>query len=150
MAHERELRMLLDDAAPVGRVAARSGTVHHHAGDRELAVKAFATRFEIDRGGKAIGLLVERRAGAVAVDERIKRPAGPVERGSLIGDRRRDGLHRLSLGYSSNRRHDRRTHQRRRGIGIAAEILSGRARSHRKHEQTHDRGRSAAAEKFYH
>ena len=35
----------------------------------------FAARFEIDRGREAVGLVVERSAGAVAVDQRVERPA---------------------------------------------------------------------------
>ena len=43
----------------------------------------FAARLEIDRGREAVGLLVERGAGAVAVDQRVERPAGAIEPGGL-------------------------------------------------------------------
>ena len=57
---------------------------------------ALAARFEIDRGREAIGLLVERRAGAILVDQRVERPAGLVEPGRLGRDRRRElDRHRL-------------------------------------------------------
>src|SRR4051794_3356577 len=79
MTHERELCGLLDDAAPVRRVPPGGRAVHYHTRDRELAFNRFTTRLEIDRSSKAIALLVERRAGAVTVDQSIKRPAGAVE-----------------------------------------------------------------------
>ena len=50
----------------------------------------FAARLEIDRGREAIGLLVERRAGAVAVDQRVERPAALVEPRGFGRDRRRE------------------------------------------------------------
>ena len=80
MPNEGELPGLLD-----GRCTKRTDTslksarFHNHPSDRELAFERFATRFEIDRSRKASGLLVQGSTGAVAVDQGVKRPAGPVE-----------------------------------------------------------------------
>ena len=101
VADERELRRLLDRRAPARRISARGGAVHDDAGDRELAFDRFAARFEIDRGGQAIGFLVERGVGRIAVDQRIERPAVAIEPRGLGRDRRgeleRHRLRRLRL-----------------------------------------------------
>ena len=86
MTDERELRRLLYDAAPVSRITARCCTVHHDAGNRQLAFSAFAARLEIDRRRKAVGLLVELLAGRELVDQRLESPAAFVEPGRLGRD----------------------------------------------------------------
>src|SRR5687767_15313693 len=91
---EGELPRLLDDAAPAARVPARSGSVHDHPSDRKLAVERFTAGLVIDGDGDAIGLLVERRADRVAIDQGVKRPAVAIQPGGFTSDRRgslRDG-----------------------------------------------------------
>ena len=51
---------LLHHAAPVGRIAARCSAVHDDVRNGELALEGFAARFEIDRSGETVRLLVER------------------------------------------------------------------------------------------
>ena len=83
-ADERELRRLHDDAAQGRGILARGGAVHHHLGDRELALERLAPRLEIDRVGKTILL------GAIGVgrgllgDQRIERPARGMARGIVV------------------------------------------------------------------
>ena len=65
---EGELGALDDDAAQAGRKTARGGAVHHHFGDRELALERLAARFEIDRVGEAFLLGVAGSGGGLGPD----------------------------------------------------------------------------------
>ena len=68
-ADEGELRLLGDDGAQVGRIAARGGAVQHHFGDRELALDRLAARLEINRVGEAFLLAVGGVDGRISEDE---------------------------------------------------------------------------------
>ena len=71
-ADERELRLLLDHRAQAGRILARGRAIEHDLCHRQLAFQGLALAFEIDRGGDAALLLVERVAGRIGVDQRTQ------------------------------------------------------------------------------